>query len=210
MTQKPEEIIPTRESLLGRLKNWKDDESWREFFGIYRKLIFSLAVKSGLSPQESDEVVQETIISVAKTIPDFEYDPDRCSFKSWLRHLAQKRIADHFRKRSRERKIGYSESAETGKTRAIERIPDANAASLDAIWEEEWQAELLNASIVRVKKEVSARQFQMFDFYVLKKMPVEKVARALDTNTAQIYLAKHRITKLLKKEIARLEEKMGN
>src|SRR5580693_8260422 len=109
MNQKPEEIIPTRESLLGRLKNWNDDESWREFFGIYRKLIFSLAVKSGLSPQESEEVVQETVISVAKTIPDFEYAPDRCSFKSWLRHLAQKRIADHFRKRSRERTVGFSD-----------------------------------------------------------------------------------------------------
>jgi len=210
MNQKPDEIIPTRESLLGRLKNWKDNESWREFFSIYRKLIFSMAAKSGLSTQESEEVVQETVISVAKTIPDFEYDPGRCSFKSWLRHLAQKRIADHFRKRSRERTVGFSNSDETGKTRAIDRVPDANAARLDAVWEEEWQKELLNASIVRVKKQVSAEQYQMFDFYVLKKMPVGKVAEALGTNVARIYLAKHRITKLLKKDIAQLEEKIAN
>ncbi|HTV43143.1 MAG TPA: sigma-70 family RNA polymerase sigma factor [Candidatus Sulfotelmatobacter sp.] len=210
MTQKPDEIIPTRESLLRRLKNWKDEESWREFFSIYRKLIFSLASKSGLSAQESEEVVQETVISVAKTIPDFEYDPDRCSFKSWLRHLAQKRIADCFRKRARERTVGFPGPDETGKTAPIERIPDANAVKMDAIWEEEWQKELLNASMVRIKNQVSAEQYQMFDFYVLKKMPVEKVAAALGTNTAQIYLAKHRITKLLKKEIARLEEKMGD
>jgi RNA polymerase sigma-70 factor (ECF subfamily) len=210
MTQKPEEIIPTRESLLGRLKNWKDDESWREFFGIYRKLIFSMAARSGLSPQESEEVVQETVISVAKTIPDFDYDPARCSFKSWLRHLAQKRIADHFRKRSRERTMRYSGPNETGKTSAMERVPDGNAASLDAIWEDEWQKELLNAAIVRVKDQVGAEQYQMFDFYVLKKMSVEKVAKVLGSNTARIYLAKHRITKLLKREIGRLEEKMGN
>lgn len=210
MTQKPEEIIPTRESLLGRLKNWKDDESWREFFSIYRRLIFSLAIKSGLSAQESEEVVQETVISVAKTIPDFEYDPDRCSFKSWLRHLAQKRIADCFRKRSRERTVGFPGPDETGKTSPIERVPDGNAVNLDAVWEEEWHAELLNASIVRVKTQVSAEQYQIFDFYVLKKMPVGKVAEALGVNTAQIYLAKHRVTKLLKKEIARLEKKMGD
>lgn len=210
MTQKPEEIIPTRESLLGRLKDWKDDESWREFFGIYRKLLFSLAIKSGLSPQESEEVVQETVISVAKTIPDFEYDPGRCSFKSWLRHLAQKRVADHFRKRSRERTARISDADETGKTPAIERIPDPNTTDLDAVWEEEWQKELLNAAIVRVKNQVTAEQYQIFDFYVLKKMPVETVADALGTNAAQIYLTKHRISKLLKKEIGRLEEKMGS
>lgn len=210
MHEKLEEIIPTRESLLGRLKNWKDDESWREFFSIYRKLIFSLAVKSGLSGHEAEEVVQETVISVAKTIQDFDYDPDRCSFKSWLRLLAQRRIADFFRKRSREQTAGFSEPDETGRTPAIERVPDANAASLDAIWEEEWQTELLNAAIVRVKNQVSAEQYQIFDFYVLKKMPIEKVGEALGANTTQIYLAKHRITKLLKKEIARLEKKMGD
>jgi RNA polymerase sigma factor (sigma-70 family) len=210
MTQMPEEIIPTRKSLLGRLKNWTDDESWREFFGIYRKLIFSMAARSGLSAQESEEVVQETVISVAKTIPDFEYDPARCSFKSWLRHLAQKRIADHFRKQSREPTMKFLSPDGTGKTSALERVPDANAAGLDALWEEAWQKELLNAAIIRVKNQVSAGQYQIFDFYVLKKMPVEKVAEALGTNTARIYLAKHRITKLLKKEIHRLEEKMGN
>jgi len=210
MQQKSEEIIPTRESLLGRLKDWKDDESWREFFGIYRKLIFSLAIKSGLSAQEAEEVVQETIISVAKTIQDFDYDPGRCSFKSWLRLLAQRRIADFFRKRSREQMVGFSQADQTDRTPAIERIPDPNAASLEAAWEEEWQAELLSAAMARVKNQVSAEQYQMFDFYALKKMPVEKVAKALGANTAQIYLARHRITKLLKKEIARLEEKMGD
>jgi RNA polymerase sigma factor (sigma-70 family) len=207
--KKPDEIIPTRESLLGRLKNWDDDQSWREFFGIYRKLLFSFAIKSGLSEQESEEVVQETVISVARTIKDFEYDPKRCSFKSWLRHLAQKRIADCFRKRARETLMDNVAPRESGKTPAIERVPDSSAANLDAIWEEEWQKELLEAAVARVKKEVSAGQFQMFDFYVLKKMPVGKVASALGTNAAQVYLAKHRISKLLKREIGRLEEKMG-
>ncbi|HEX3624006.1 MAG TPA: sigma-70 family RNA polymerase sigma factor [Verrucomicrobiae bacterium] len=210
MHQKQEEIIPTRESLLGRLKNWKDDKSWREFFGIYRKLIFSMAVKSGLSGQEAEEVVQETLISVAKTIPDFEYNPGRCSFKSWLRHLAQRRIADYFRKRARERTVGFPQVDETAQTPAAERVPDANAADLDAVWEEEWHTELLNAAIVQVKNQVSAEQYQMFDFYVLKKMPVAKVAKALSVSATQIYLAKHRITRLLKKEIARLEKKMGD
>ncbi|HEX3855871.1 MAG TPA: sigma-70 family RNA polymerase sigma factor [Verrucomicrobiae bacterium] len=209
MKQKPDEIIPTRESLLSRLKDWKDDESWREFFSIYRKLIFSFAIKSGLSEQESEDVVQETVISVTKTIKDFQYDPNRCSFKSWLRHLAQKRIADCFRKRSREPLIENSAPNETRKTPVIERVPDSSAANFDALWEEEWQKELLEAAVARVKNQVSAEQYQMFDFYVLKKMPVGKVAMVLGTNAAQVYLAKHRISKLLKKEIGRLEEKMS-
>ncbi|HEY1663005.1 MAG TPA: sigma-70 family RNA polymerase sigma factor [Verrucomicrobiae bacterium] len=209
MKPNADEIIPTRKSLLGRIKNWEDHESWREFFGLYRKLIFSYAIKSGLSEQESEDVVQETILSVAKTIKEFQYDPKRCSFKSWLRHLTQKRIADCFRKRSRETLVENAGTARDGRTPVLERVPDTKAAGLDAVWEAEWQKELLEAAVAHVKTQVSAEQFQMFDFYVLKKMPVTRAAAALGTNAAQIYLAKHRISKLLNREIRRLEEKMG-
>jgi RNA polymerase sigma factor (sigma-70 family) len=207
MEKKSGEIIPTRESLLSRLKDWEDDKSWREFFGIYRKLLFSFAVKAGLSEQESEEVVQETIISVAKTIKEFQYDPKRCSFKSWLRHLAQKRIADAFRRRARQPQAARSARTST-QTAAIERLPDPNAANLEDLWEEEWRKELLEAAVARVKLEVSGKQYQMFDFHVLKKMPVQKVTSTLGVSAAQIYLAKHRISRLIKKEVSRLEKQM--
>jgi RNA polymerase sigma factor (sigma-70 family) len=206
--EKPAEIIPTRESLLSRLKDWEDDDSWREFFGIYRKLLFSFAIKAGLSEQESEEVVQETVISVAKTIKEFQYDPERCSFKGWLRHLAQKRIADAFRRRARQPQINETARAATPRTPAIERVPDPGALDLDRVWEEQWQRELLDAALARVKATVSGDQYQMFDFYVLKKMPVGKVALALGTSAGQIYLAKHRISRLIKKEVSRLEKQM--
>src|SRR5580658_10289334 len=107
------EFIPTRESLLSRLKDWNDDEGWREFFSIYRQLIFITAIKSGLREDEAEEVVQETVISVAKTIKEFQYDPKKCRFKNWLGHLAQKRIADRFRKRSRELPLSETAPNET-------------------------------------------------------------------------------------------------
>jgi RNA polymerase sigma-70 factor (ECF subfamily) len=193
--------------LLGRLKDWQDEESWREFFNIYRQLIFSFAIKSGLTAAEAEDVVQETVISVAKTIKEFEYDPERCRFKTWLRHLTQKRIADCFRKRPREQLLPRTASGETARTAALERVPSED--NLESIWEEEWQKKLLDAAIERVRTQVSAEQYQMFDFYVLKKMPARKVTAALGTSVGQLYLAKHRISKLIKKEVRRLEEKMG-
>ena len=208
MEKRPAEIIPTRESLLSRLKDWEDDDSWREFFGIYRKLLFSFAIKAGLSEQESEEVVQETVISVAKTIKDFQYDPQRCSFKSWLRHLAQKRISDAFRRRARQPQINEPARTNTARTPAIERVPDPGALDLDQMWEEQWQKELLEAALARVKATVSGDQYQLFDFYVVKKMPVRKVAAALGASATQVYLAKHRISRLLKKEIRRLEKQV--
>src|ERR1700704_35998 len=74
------ELLPTRYSLLSRLQNWEDQESWRVFFDTYWRLIYSVALKSGLTQTEAEEVVQETVICVAKDIQKFKRDPQRGSF----------------------------------------------------------------------------------------------------------------------------------
>src|ERR1044071_9304757 len=93
--------LPTRRSLISRLKNWNDDGSWNDFFDTYSKLLYSVAAKSGFTDAEAQDVVQETSISVAKHIPDFKYDPARGSFKNWLLNFARCRIIDYVRKRQR-------------------------------------------------------------------------------------------------------------
>src|SRR5215468_6377937 len=101
MSSQPNEFLPTRPSLLARLKNLDDQEGWRDFFDTYWKLIHSVALKSGLTEVEAQEVVQETLIAVSRAIEDFQYQPEVCSFKSWLRLLVRRRIADQFRRRTR-------------------------------------------------------------------------------------------------------------
>src|SRR5881397_1239133 len=90
-------LIPTRQSLLSRLKNWDDRESWNDFFTTYWKLIFITARKSGLTQAEAEDVVQETVICVCKRIPKFKYDRRTGTFKSWLLRLTYWRIQDQFR-----------------------------------------------------------------------------------------------------------------
>ena len=50
--------IPTRQSLLARLKDWEDQASWREFFDTYWRLIHAVALKAGLNEVEAQEVVR--------------------------------------------------------------------------------------------------------------------------------------------------------
>ena len=89
MAKKMENLIPTRRSLLSRLKNWEDQESWNDFSRIYRQLVYGVARQAGLNDAEADDVVQETFLAVAKKIREFKYDPAIGSFKSWLLHTTQ-------------------------------------------------------------------------------------------------------------------------
>src|SRR5208283_65702 len=99
MSEPMDELIPTRATLIQRLKNWRDQSSWQDFFDTYWKLIYGVARKGGLTAAEAEDVVQETLISVAKHMPTFKYDPSIGSFKSWLLNMTRWRIRDQFRKR---------------------------------------------------------------------------------------------------------------
>src|SRR2546426_3422980 len=94
-----DECIPTRRSLLTRLKNLDDQGSWKDFFDTYAKLIYRVATKAGLTDAEAQDVVQETVIIVAKKIPGFKYDPAIGSFKSWLLLITRRRIEKQLKKR---------------------------------------------------------------------------------------------------------------
>jgi len=50
----------------------------------------------------------------------------------------------------------------------------------------------------------------MFDFYAVRQWPVGKVAQTLGVSAAQVYLAKHRVTGLIKKEVRALEKKWNS
>ncbi len=97
-------------------------------------------------------------------------------------------------------------SDDAAKTATIERVPDPAGLDLDAIWDEEWRVNLMKAATERVKMHVSPEQYEMFHLYVIKEMTVLKVATRLGVSAAQIYLAKHRVSRLLKKELRKLEK----
>jgi len=206
MPEARDDWLPTRTSLLRRLKQWEDQESWRDFFDTYWKLIYGAAVKAGLNDAEAQDVVQDTVIAVAKKIEDFKYDPALDSFKGWLLYLTRKRIALHYRKRERDRGGRARDSEVMALTAELERIPDPAGVDLEAIWNEEWENKLTDAALARVKQQVNPKQFQIFNFYVLKQWPVKEVAKTLGVTVAQVYLAKHRISASVKKEVTRLEK----
>ena len=92
-------LYQTRATLILRLKNWQDQASWQEFFDTYWRLIYGVARKSGMTDSEAQDVVQETMLAVAKHMPKFTYDPSIGSFKAWLLNMTRWRILDQFRKR---------------------------------------------------------------------------------------------------------------
>jgi RNA polymerase sigma-70 factor (ECF subfamily) len=208
LTTLTDDPIPTCYSLLSRLKNWEDDESWRVFFDTYWRLIYAVALKSGLTDAEAQDVVQETIICVAKNIQKFKRDRRLGSFKGWLRNLTHWRIADQLRKRA---KVLQSDTVIASQGLfSLEEVPEEPSEAVVSEWESEWQRNLLKAALEQVKRHVREEQYQLFDLYAIRQWPVDRITQTMGVSATRVYLAKYRITRLLKNEVRRLEARWNS
>jgi RNA polymerase sigma-70 factor (ECF subfamily) len=88
----------------------------------------------------------------------------------------------------------------------IERIPDPALPEFGAEWDAAWEKNLLTKALERVRCRIEERQFQVFDLSFVKGWPPLDVAQALGISVARVYLTKHRVSALLKKEVRRLEQ----
>ena len=196
--------LPTRQSLLSRLGDWGDETSWQEFFDTYWRLIYSVARRAGLSDAEAHDVVQETVLSVAKSIGRFRYDPKRGSFKGWLLQLTGWRIHNQLRRRSPEcvvAEVDFPEQSDaSGEGPGLAVAPE-----LEQVWDQEWEDQLLLAALERVRARVNPKHFQIFDFYVLQHRGVSEICEFLEVSRTEVYLAKHRIGRIVRQERARLQ-----
>jgi RNA polymerase sigma-70 factor (ECF subfamily) len=199
--------LPTRRSLLKRLRDVDDDASWRDFFQTYWKLIYAFAVRCGCSDAEAEEVVQETVITIARKMPDYHYDPVVCSFKGWLMHVTNWRVIDQIRKRRTGKSVPVA--PDTGLAAdADAELARSTSPELESLWDEEWEKNLIDAAMERIKGRINAEHYQIFHLLLVKKLPPGKVAAMLKISTARVYLVKHRVSTLVQKEIKALTRKL--
>src|SRR5262249_42709501 len=156
--------------------------------------------------------VQETVISVCKNIKKFKADPAYGSFKSWLLTLTRWRILDQIKKRPREQQLRDGKQSlqgdSTTSTATEERVADPSADTLERIWDNEWERNLLAAALEKLERQVNAKHYQIFYLHVIKQYPVEKVARVAGVKADQVYVIKHRLGDLFRTAIEELESKM--
>jgi len=147
------------------------------------------------------------VATAAKHLPGFHYDPKVCSFKTWLLRLTRWGIIDEFRKRLPAQQLPETKFDDDKTATAIpERLAVGVTPDLEKLWSTEWEKLVLTKALERVKQEVRPEQYQIFDLYALREMPVGEVAKLLKVSVAQVYLTKHRVSKLVRKEVLSLEQ----
>jgi len=191
-----ESMLTTRSPLLVRLKDMDDQQAWQEFFDVYWTLLFNIARRAGMNEADAEEVVMDTVETVARKIDEFQYNRQSGRFKSWLLTILRNKLGDRFRKRKRMmEKRGLTSIEEVGESQAVVD------ADLEKIWDTEWRKRVVDMALNRVKQVVGAKQYQIFYCYVVQEQEVGEVAEFLGVSKSQVYVAKNRVGKIFESEL---------
>src|SRR5262245_52060169 len=95
----------TRKSLLVRIRSGEPG-AWEVFTTLYRPLMVGWLRRQGVPPSEIDDLVQEILLSVVRSLPQFDHSGRVGAFRAWLRSIACSRILDYWRSSGRTPPVG--------------------------------------------------------------------------------------------------------
>jgi RNA polymerase sigma-70 factor (ECF subfamily) len=188
----------TRVSLIIRLPDAADVEAWRDFAETYEPFVYRFARRRGLQDADAREVVQEVFLGVARAVRRWEPDTKRARFRTWLYRIAKNQLLNKLSSRRREMVL------DTG---AWERV-EADAATPNAYSAEEeaeYRQAVFSWAAVRVEKQVKPKTWSAFWMTSVDGQDVETAAQNLGVSSGQIYVARSRVIRKLREEIARFE-----
>ncbi|MFG0330751.1 MAG: sigma-70 family RNA polymerase sigma factor [Phycisphaerales bacterium] len=187
------QITTTHVTLLERLGEGSDSPAWDEFYRRYGKLIESFATRQGLQAADAQDVVQDVLVALSRSMRDFEYDPSKGKFRSYLKTITLRAVFRKFR----QKKAAPAQGLVAG------GVDDAlHDEEIDALWETEWRQYHLRQAMRVIDAEFNEQNRTAFRLYVQDGCSAAEVAEALGVSVDQVYQAKSRILKRLSELIA--------
>jgi RNA polymerase sigma-70 factor (ECF subfamily) len=188
--------LQTRESLLRRLRGEGDAVDWEIFYKMYWRVIYSYGLRWGMPHQEAQDLVQEVMIKMVRTLPIYDYDRKRGRFLGWLKKVTKNTLIDKYKKQAKLHEVPIFDD-------------DAlMAAGNSDSWEEEWQDEILAQALERVTPRVSPQTSGIFQRYALEGASAETVASEFGVSVNTVYQARKNTIALLRKETEKLRQEI--
>ncbi len=186
-------MLSTSTSLLQRLQQQPSQEqAWARFVDLYTPLLLAWARKAGLSPEDAADHVQEVFAHLVSKLPEFRYDPQKGSFRGWLRTILTNKLRDRLRRQVTV--VGQAHDA------ALDGLIDE--AAPEQLSEQEHNQYLVHRALELMRAEFAATTWQACWEFVANDRPAADVARQLGITENAVYLAKLRVLRRLRQELA--------
>ena len=187
--------LPTKATLLFKLRDPADSATWDEFVELYTPLISRYCASRGVATGDIADVTQDTMLRVAKAIRSFEYDPARGKFRSWLFRVTYSSLARHFEKKNRQPdSLGHS-----AMQRLLDKTPSEEA---ETDWDLNYRRQMFQWASAKVKPEFEEKTWNAFWRTAVESEPGASVGEVLGMSPGAVYVAKSRVIARLRERVA--------
>jgi RNA polymerase sigma-70 factor (ECF subfamily) len=189
----------TRITLIERIQNPDDTESWERFVAIYSPGIYRFCRSKGIGHSDAEDLTQEVIRAVLGSIGRFEYREGKAKFRSWMYQVTRNIMNTRFGKQSRR----PNEDGSTVAQRAAENMSEDEEMKR---WENDYRARLFEWATGEIKSEFNPRIWEVFWRTAVDGDDPDEVARESQMSRAAVYVAKSRCLARLREKIEKTGE----
>jgi RNA polymerase sigma factor (sigma-70 family) len=195
----------TRASLILRIGSAEDAQAWEEFLRLYQPVVYRLARRQGLQHVDAEELVQEVMLRVARNVEDFDPNPERGRFRSWLFRIARNLIVNYLTRR----KFQTLGTGLLGVQSLLEQ-QNGRESSLSQLIEIEFRRCRFEHAARLVRSAVTEKTWNAFWLSAVDELPIARVAMQLGMTVGAVSVARIRVVARMRAEVQRLEREELN
>jgi RNA polymerase sigma-70 factor (ECF subfamily) len=190
----------TRASLILRLPDQADSVAWDEFVAIYSPLVYRLARRQGLQAADADDLVQEVMGAVTRSVEGWLERADRGRFRAWLLRIARNTAINFLtRRKHRPQAIGGENVV-----RAVAECIEDSDASREFDWE--YRREVFRWAAEQVQTVVTDETWRAFWLTSVEEQSVADTAQRLGLSVGSVYIARSRVMSRLRELVRQFDE----
>ena len=182
---------PTRQSLLVRARGG-EGAAWNDLCVVYRPLIVGWLRRQSVPASDLDDLMQEILLKVVRSLPSFEHSGQSGAFRSWLRTIVHNCCCDYWRSPARRAGAGGDEAAA-----ALELLEEPGSP-LNRYWDDEHDRHLVRCLLRLVELEFAPTTVRAFHRVALEGASGSEVASELGLSAAAVYAARSRVLRRMR------------
>jgi len=184
----------TRYTLLDRLKNDNDQKAWEDFQTYYNSFILIVLSKFKLNQSDKEDLVQEILLSLWKSLKNFKPDEKRAKFRTWFSQIIYRRTMDFYRKKCQsDKKEALIKNDPSG-------LESFTEPEVEKVFQKEWEAHIVNLALENISPMFSGKAIDVFKM-AMKNTETKVIAENFDLKANTVIQLKNRVKNRLVKEI---------
>jgi RNA polymerase sigma-70 factor (ECF subfamily) len=192
-------MTSTPRSLLERLRDEPDDDSWKRLLNLYTPLLERWLHQSGVDGADAADLLQEVFATLVRELPSFQHNARTGAFRCWLRTILINRVRVFWNAR----RTTPVPAGDRDILRELDRLEDP-ASDLSRLWDREHDTFLARRILEVIEKDFTSSTWHAFRRLVLEGAKPAEVAAQMGLTVNAVLLAKSRVLRRARQEIAGL------